>query len=78
MEQYLDITPGSVSVMGLMNDKDNQVKLLVDEDILKEEYIGCHPCINTASMRLKVSDVFEKFLPAVHHDYTVVQLGIEE
>lgn len=78
MEQYLDITPGSVSVMGLMNDKNNQVNLLVDEDILAEEYVGCHPCINTASMRIKVKDLFEKFLPAVHHDYTVVQLGIEE
>lgn len=75
MEQFLDITPGSVSVMGLMNDIDNQVTLLVDEDILKEEYFGCHPCINTSSIRLKVSDVFEKFLPKVHHDYMVVTLG---
>lgn len=78
MEQFLNITPGSVSVMGLMNDKENQVSLLVDEDVLKEEYFGCHPCINTSSIRLKVSDVFEKFLPAVHHDYTIVQLGIGE
>ena len=78
MEKFLDITPGSVSVMGLMNDKDNQVKLLVDEDILKEELFGCHPCINTSSIRLKVSDVFEKFLPKVHHDYTIVRLGICE
>jgi len=75
MEQYLDITPGSVSVMGLMNDKKNDVKLLVDEDILKEELFGCHPCINTSSIRLKVSDVFEKFLPAVNHDYTIVRLS---
>ena len=78
MEQFLDITPGSVSVMGLMNDKENQVQLLVDEDILKEEYFGCHPCINTSSIRLKVKDVFEKFLPAVHHDYRIVRLGISE
>ena len=78
MEQYLNITPGSVSVMGLMNDKENQVKLLVDEDVLKEEYFGCHPCINTSSIRLKISDVFEKFLPAIYHDYTVVQLGTTE
>jgi len=75
MEQFLDITPGSVSVMGLMNDVDNQVTLLVDEDILKEELFGCHPCINTSSIRLKVSDVFEKFLPEVRHNYMVVTLG---
>lgn len=78
MEEFLDITPGSVSVLGLMNDKDNNVTLLVDEDILKEELFGCHPCINTSSLRLKVADVFGSFLQAVHHDYTVVRLGLEE
>ena len=78
MEDFLDITPGSVSVLGLMNDKDNQVTLLVDEDILKEEYFGCHPCINTSSLRLKIADVFGPFLQAVHHEYTVVRLGMEE
>ena len=74
MEKYLDITPGAVSVMGLMNDTENNVKLLVDKDIFMGEYFGCHPCINTSSLRLKVSDVFEKFLPAVHHQYSVVIL----
>lgn len=78
MEQFLDITPGSVSVMGLMNDKENQVQLLVDEDVLKGEYFGCHPCINTSSMRLRVSDVFEKFLPAIQHDYITVKLVGED
>ena len=78
MEEFLKITPGSVSVMGLMNDQNNNVKLLVDEDVLKGELFGCHPCINTSSIRLKVSDVFEKFLPAVCHDYAVVKLGISE
>lgn len=78
MEAFLDITPGSVSVMGLMNDTENHVTLLVDEDILKEELFGCHPCINTSSIRLKVSDVFEKFLTKVHHDYMVVTLGTGE
>ena len=78
MEEFLDITPGSVSVLGLMNDKDNNVTLLVDEDILKEELFGCHPCINTSSLRLKVADVFGPFLEAVHHDYTMVRLGLEE
>lgn len=76
MEQYLDITPGSVSVMGLMNDKENQVSLVVDEDILKEDYFGCHPCVNTSSLKLKVEDVFGMFLKAVHHDYQVVKLGM--
>jgi len=78
MEEYLDITPGSASVMGLMNDMENQVTLLVDEDVLAAEYFGCHPCINTSSLRLKVKDVFGTFLKAVNHDYITVKLVGEE
>ncbi len=78
MEEMLDITPGSLSVLGLMNDKEGQVKLLVDEDLLKGEYTGCHPCINTSSLKLKTKDVFEKLVPAMNHDYTVVHLVGEE
>ena len=78
MEEFLDITPGSVSVMGLMNDGENRVRLLVDEDVLNAEYLGCHPCINTSSLRIKTADVFGKFLEKVHHDYTVVKLSGSE
>lgn len=74
MEEYLDITPGSVSVLGLMNDHADHVQLLVDEDILKGEYVGCHPCINTSSLRLRTKDIFDVFLKAVHHNYLVVTL----
>ena len=75
MEKFLDITPGSVSVLGLMNDKEHQVKLLVDEDVLKSEYLGCHPCINTSSLRMKVEDVFGTFLKEIEHDYMVVKVS---
>ena len=74
MEQYLDIRPGAVSVMGLMNDHENKVQLLVDEDVLKDEYLGCHPCVNTSSLKLKTADVFQTFLEAVHHDAVTVVL----
>ena len=74
MEEYLDILPGSVSVMGRMNDKKNAVNLLVDEDVLKGEYVGCHPCVNTSSLKIKTTDVFDKFLKAVGHTATVVHL----
>ena len=74
MERLLDITPGSVSIMGLMNDKENAVQLLVDEDVLQGEYLGCHPCINTSSLKMRTKDVFERFLPAVHHDMITVLL----
>ena len=78
MEEYLDIEPGAVSVMGLMNDTENHVRLIVDEDVLDAEWFGCHPCVNTTSMRMKVADVFGPYLDAVHHDYTTVHLEGEE
>lgn len=74
MEQYLDITPGSLSVLGLMNDKDRMVRLLIDEDVLKGEYIGCHPCINTSSLRLRTKDLAEKIIPEMEHEPTIVKL----
>ncbi len=75
MERFLDITPGSVSILGLMNDTENHVRLLIDEDVIRgHEYIGCHPCVNTSSLRIKTSDILEKFLPSVNHPYTVVKL----
>lgn len=74
MEAFLNITPGSVSVMGLMNDRDNRVRLLIDRDILADEFVGCHPCVNTASLKIRTQDILEKFLPYVKHDYTAVTL----
>ncbi len=74
MMEFLEIHPGAVSIMGLMNDTENHVQLLVDEDVLKGEYVGCHPCVNTSSLKLRTADVFGKYLEAVHHDYRVVKL----
>ena len=74
MERFLDITPGSVSVLGLINDKDNNVSLIIDEDVLSAEYFGCHPCINTSSLKIKTKDLTEKILPAAQHGFTKVRL----
>lgn len=74
MEEFLDITPGSVSVLGLMNDVEEQVDLLVDADLLKEEFLGCHPCINTSSLKLRTSDILQKFVKATGHSYHIVAL----
>lgn len=74
MQQLLDITPGSVSVLGLMNDTAHKVQLLIDEDVLASEYVGCHPCINTSSLRLRTRDLVEKILPAIEHEFIKVKL----
>lgn len=74
MEEYLDINPGAVSVMGLMNDTEKRVQLLIDKPILESEFVGCHPCVNTSSMKMKTKDVLEKFLPTVGHEPIIVDL----
>lgn len=74
MERFLDITPGSVSIMGLMNDTEKQVQLLIDKDVIRDEYIGCHPCINTSSIKIKTSDILEKFLPGIQHEPIMVEM----
>ena len=78
MLKYLDIEPGAVSIMGLMNDKDHEVQLLIDEDVLEDEYIGCHPCVCTSSLKLKTKDIVEKYLPATGHDFITVHLVGED
>jgi len=74
MEQFLDITPGSLSIMGLMNDQENRVQLLIDEELLQGEYIGFHPCINTSSLKVRISDLTEKIIPAMGHEPRLVTL----
>ena len=74
MEEFLDLQPGSVSVLGLMNDHDRRVRLLIDEDVLQEEQFGCHPCMNTSSIRFATKDLIDKILPSIGVDYTTVKL----
>ncbi len=74
MQKFLDVTPGSVSVLGLMNDHGHIVQLLIDSDVLQSEYVGCHPCINTSSLRMKTKDLMEKVIPALQHEPVIVNL----
>lgn len=74
MEQFLDITPGSLSVLGLMNDQDHHVRLLIDEAVLADSHIGVHPCVNTSSLRIRTDDLLQKIIPAMDHPVTMVAL----
>lgn len=74
MLEYLDIKPGAVSIMGLMNDKDNKIQLVIDKPVVESETLGCHPCVCTSSLKFKTKDIIEKFLPAVHHEPIIVDL----
>ena len=74
MEQFLDITPGSLSVLGLKNDQEKKVTLLIDREILEAEYFGCHPCINTTTLRFLTSDLLDRILPALERVPVLVDL----
>lgn len=74
MTELLDVHPGSVSVLALMNDPDRRVRLLIDEDVRKGAFFGCHPCENTSSLRLSTDDLLHKILPALGHEPTFVTL----
>lgn len=74
MEEYLNITPGSCSILGLMFDKEHKVHLVIDKDIIDSEYIGCHPCVNTSTLKIKTSDIMDVFLPYTGHEAVIVEL----
>lgn len=74
MEDLLGLSPGAVTVLGLMNDTDGDVQLVIDRDVVKGEFIGCHPCVNTSSIKIKTNDILEKFLPSVKHSPIYVEL----
>jgi Ala-tRNA(Pro) deacylase len=74
MERLLDLKPGAVSVLGLMNDRERRVRLLIDRDILSQDRVGCHPCVNTSSLSILMSDLLGKFLPHTGHEPVYVTL----
>ena len=78
MEEYLNIKPGAVSIMGLMNDTEHHVQLLIDKPVAESEYLGCHPCVSTSSLKIKTKDVLQKFLPVVRHEPIVVDLPVPD
>ena len=78
MEEYLDIKPGAVSIMGLMNDTEHHIQLLMDKPVAESEYLGCHPCVSTSSLKMKTKDILDKFLPAVGHEPVIVDLPVPD
>ena len=74
LEKFLDVLPGSVSIMGLINDKDNNIQLLVDREVMGPDFVGCPPCANTTSLKIPTADVFGKYLESVHHTPIILDI----
>ena len=75
--ELLHCTPGSATILGLANDADHQVRLLMERGVYEAPFLSCHPCICTSSLKLKMSDVLAKLLPHTGHEITVVDLPDE-
>ena len=78
MEELLNVTPGSATILALMNDKDHQVKLVLDNSVLALDHLVCHPCANTSSLSIALGDVREKLLPALGVTPLLVELPQED
>lgn len=78
MKELLGLAPGSVSILGLINDTECAVRLIIDKGVFDSEYICCHPCKNTSTLKIKTSDILEKLVPYTHHTFTVVDLPTDE
>lgn len=78
MEALLGLAPGSVSVLGLMNDREKRVSLLIDRDLTGEEFLGCHPCLNSSTLKIAMTDVLRTLLPALGHEPRFVDLPTAE
>ena len=77
MQDMLHISPGAVSPMGLVHDKQCKVRLIVDSDLSSTERYACHPCVNTASIAMSLNDLLEKVVPSTGHSFTWVNLPSE-
>lgn len=78
MEKMLNVTPGSLTVLALMYDENKEIELLIEKNVFKEEFFGCHPCVNSATVRFKTEDLKNKVLPALNREYTIVDLECPE
>lgn len=74
MEKYLGTKPGSATIMGLLCDEDDYVQVILDKEIIEEEYFGCNPGQNTSHIKIKTEDLLKKFLPYVKHRPKIIEM----
>ena len=72
--ELLRCHPGSATILGLANDTEHRVRLLIDREVYDAPFFSCHPCICTSTLKLKTADVLEKLLPHTGHTPVIVDL----
>lgn len=69
----MGLKPGSVSLFGLLNNKEKDVKVFIDKEVTKENKINFHPNDNTATLFISIDDMF-KFLNNLNFEYQIIDL----
>jgi Ala-tRNA(Pro) deacylase len=73
MVKHLGTHPGSATIMGLINDVDEYVQLIMDKAVAEAEWFGCNPGINTAHLKVRTTDILKKFLPQIYHQAKIIE-----
>ncbi len=74
MQEILGVVPGSATIMSVINDKDNIVKVAIDKEVADSEFFACNTGENTRHIKIKTSDLLNVFLPNVNHEPTIIEL----
>ena len=73
----LRVQPGSASLLCLLQDREGLVQLVLDRPLLRQAYLGLHPCRNTSTLRIAMADILERVIPALGHTPALVELPEE-
>ena len=73
LKEFLNVSSGSVSVLALLNDTDNKVELVIDRDVIQQDHIRCHPCVNTSTLKIKTEDFLNKIIPALKKEVMIIE-----
>jgi Ala-tRNA(Pro) deacylase len=73
--EYLGLTPGAVSVFGLINDTQHHVSVVLDEKLMQHEIINAHPLTNEATTSIRREDLLT-FLRMTGHEPLILKIDV--
>lgn len=74
LQEILGAQPGSATVMGIIHDQEAYVQVIIDREVADEEYFACNPGVNTSHIKLKTSDLIQKYLASNLHKPMIIAL----
>ena len=74
MEEILNTKVGATTIFSVLIDKENKINVIIDKDVLNEEYYGCSDGTTTGYMKVKTEDIINKLLPYSNHKEIVIEM----